>query len=153
KRTPIPESDIPDILEKWPTRAASRKSFVVSIKEIEKNDWSLAPERYRPFSSDQNSSFGGVVGKRRKISFQELFASSGSDRIGPGDNAPVMSITMDRGLIDQSAKFKKRIASADISHYKKVYRNELVVGFPIDEGVLGFQKKYQYAAVSPAYTI
>ena len=41
----------------------------------------------------------------------------------------------------------------DISKYKKVYMNELVVGFPIDEGVLGFQTKYEYAAVSPAYKI
>ena len=64
-----------------------------------------------------------------------------------------MSITMHDGLIDQKEKFKKRIASKDISGYRKVYRDELVVGFPIDEGVLGFQTKYKYAAVSPAYKI
>jgi hypothetical protein len=34
-----------------------------------------------------------------------------------------------------------------------VKRNELVVGFPIDEGVLGFQTKYDFAAVSPAYDV
>jgi hypothetical protein len=56
-------------------------------------------------------------------------------------------------LIDQSQKFKKRIASEDISNYKVVFNNELVVGFPIDEGVLGFQTKYEAAAVSPAYGI
>ena len=78
---------------------------------------------------------------------------SGKDRVGEAQNTPIMSITMERGLIDQSQKFKKRIASIDISKYKKVYRNELVVGFPIDEGVLGFQMKYISAAVSPAYTI
>jgi hypothetical protein len=60
---------------------------------------------------------------------------------------------MAQGLIDQKDKFKKRIASADISKYRKVYKNELVVGFPIDEGVLGFQFKHPFAAVSPAYTV
>lgn len=29
----------------------------------------------------------------------------------------------------------------------------MVVGFPIDEGVIGFQQKYAAAAVSPAYDI
>ena len=64
-----------------------------------------------------------------------------------------MSITMEHGLIDQAEKFNKRVASANISHYKKVYLNELVVGFPIDEGVLGFQVKYPFAAVSPSYQV
>ncbi len=83
----------------------------------------------------------------------DLFEPSGADRVGYGNNIPVMSITMHSGLIDQKDKFNKRIASKDISKYRKVYRNELVVGFPIDEGVLGFQTKYKYAAVSPAYKI
>jgi len=60
---------------------------------------------------------------------------------------------MHGGLVDQSAKFKKRVASKDISNYRVVYTNELVVGFPIDEGVLGFQTKYRAAAVSPSYGI
>jgi len=66
---------------------------------------------------------------------------------------PVMSITMHNGLVDQDQKFKKRIASEDISTYKVVKNGNLVVGFPIDEGVLGFQNKYEAAAVSPAYDI
>jgi type I restriction enzyme S subunit len=60
---------------------------------------------------------------------------------------------MHEGLIDQDQKFKKRIASRDTSTYKVVHRRKLVVGFPIDEGVLGFQNKYDAAAVSPAYDI
>lgn len=68
-------------------------------------------------------------------------------------DVPVMSITMHNGLIDQGEKFKKRIATTDISKYKLVLRNELVVGFPIDEGVLGFQTRHDKAAVSPAYDV
>jgi type I restriction enzyme S subunit len=62
-------------------------------------------------------------------------------------------MTMHRGLVDQSDKFKKRVASANTSSYKVVSRNQLVVGFPIDEGVLAFQNLYEKAVVSPAYDI
>ena len=66
---------------------------------------------------------------------------------------PVLSMTMRGGLVDQADKFKKRIASADTSSYKVVRRAQLVVGFPIDEGVLAFQELYDEAIVSPAYNI
>jgi type I restriction enzyme S subunit len=82
----------------------------------------------------------------------DLLAPSGFDRAGKTDY-PVLSITMHEGLVDQSAKFKKRVASSNTSNYRVVYANELVVGFPIDEGVLGFQSKYPAAIVSPAYGI
>lgn len=60
---------------------------------------------------------------------------------------------MKHGLVDQAEKFKKRVASSDTSNYRVAYKNELVVGFPIDEGVLGFQTKYPVGIVSPAYDI
>ncbi|UJB34225.1 restriction endonuclease subunit S [Chromobacterium sp. Beijing] len=60
---------------------------------------------------------------------------------------------MKHGLVDQADKFKKRVASSDTSNYRVAYKNELVVGFPIDEGVLGFQTKYPAGIVSPAYDI
>jgi type I restriction enzyme S subunit len=66
---------------------------------------------------------------------------------------PILSMTMHEGLVDQADKFKKRVASTNISQYKVVSRNQLVVGFPIDEGVLSFQNLYNEAVVSPAYDI
>ncbi|MEV6738688.1 restriction endonuclease subunit S [Streptomyces sp. NPDC051104] len=62
-------------------------------------------------------------------------------------------MTMKHGLIDQGDKFRKRVASQDTSTYKVVKRGQLVVGFPIDEGVLAIQDKYDEAIVSPAYEI
>lgn len=70
-----------------------------------------------------------------------------------GDEYPILSMTMHRGLIEQSRKFKKQVASKDQSDYKVVRRGQLVVGFPIDEGVLDFQNHYDAAIVSPAYGI
>ena len=83
---------------------------------------------------------------------RELLELSGRHRAGDQD-LPVLSITMKHGLVDQADKFKKRIASSDTSNYRVAYKNELVVGFPIDEGVLGFQTKYPAGIVSPAYDI
>lgn len=83
---------------------------------------------------------------------EEILKPSGLHRAGSRD-LPVLSITMKHGLVDQADKFKKRVASSDTSSYRIVYRHELVVGFPIDEGVLGFQQKYAAGIVSPAYDI
>ncbi len=82
----------------------------------------------------------------------EILEQSGRHRAGDQD-LPVLSITMKYGLVDQADKFKKRVASSDTSTYRIAYKNELVVGFPIDEGVLGFQTKYPAGIVSPAYDI
>ena len=81
-----------------------------------------------------------------------IIEPSGKARAG-NNNYPVLSITMKNGLVDQSEKFKKRVASQNTSTYKVAFENELVVGFPIDEGVLGFQTRYQAGIVSPAYGI
>lgn len=66
---------------------------------------------------------------------------------------PLLSMTMHDGVVDQAHRFKKRIASSDLSAYKVVERGQLVVGFPIDEGVLDFQELYQEGIVSPAYAV
>ena len=68
-------------------------------------------------------------------------------------NYPVLSMTMHDGLVFQDDKFKKAIASKDRSEYKIVYRNQLVISFPIDEGVLAAQRITDAGIVSPAYGI
>nr|WP_279384367.1 N-6 DNA methylase [Geotalea toluenoxydans] len=118
----------------------------IGISSIKSNKYILSAGHYIESSSQNtpDSSF---------LRLNDLFEPSGSIRVGDEQDTPVMSITMVDGLIDQAEKFKKRIASKDISNYRKVALNDLVVGFPIDEGVLGFQTKYDFAAVSPAYKI
>ena len=116
----------------------------IDIAKVRANHCILSAAHYRTV---------GFTSRYPTVRLEDILEPADGDKIGDAVDAPVMSITMEYGLIDQSEKFKKRVASADISNYKKVYRNELVVGFPIDEGVLGFQFKYPFAAVSPAYTI
>ncbi len=88
----------------------------------------------------------------KHIELGKIIAFATVRRAGSTDY-PVLSMTMREGLVNQADKFKKRIASADTSPYKVVERNQLVVGFPIDEGVLAFQNLYDEAIVSPAYNI
>lgn len=86
------------------------------------------------------------------ISLGELIKTASVPRAGAGEY-PILSMTMHEGLVDQASKFKKRVASENTSAYKVVKRGQLVVGFPIDEGVLSFQTLYDEAIVSPAYDV
>ncbi len=68
-------------------------------------------------------------------------------------NLPVLSMTMHDGIVLQTNRFKKAIASKDRSTYKVVKPGQLVVGFPIDEGVI-YVQGYPYEGVmSPAYNV
>lgn len=118
----------------------------IDAAAVRRNNYALNAAHYREIIDYDSLAY-------ETVSFGDLFEPSGKDKIGDDQNAPIMSVTMARGLIDQSEKFTKRIASANISGYRRVYRNELVVGFPIDEGTLGFQTKYNYAAVSSRYKV
>lgn len=69
------------------------------------------------------------------------------------DSFPVLSMTMHNGIVMQSERFKKKLASTDQSDYKVVKRGQLVVGFPIDEGVLYVQKAADEGIMSPAYNV
>jgi len=73
--------------------------------------------------------------------------------IEQSENIPILSMTRDQGLILQTQKFGHRIASRDISNYNVVNFGQLVVGFPIDEGVIAILHRYKVGAVSPAYNV
>lgn len=60
---------------------------------------------------------------------------------------------MHDGIVEQSGRFKKAIASKDRSSYKVVKKNQLVVGFPIDEGVIYVQNHERAGIMSPAYNV
>ena len=66
---------------------------------------------------------------------------------------PVLSMTMHDGIVFQDERFKKQIASIDQSTYNVVQRKQLVVSFPIDEGVLAIQDITDIGIVSPTYKI
>lgn len=82
----------------------------------------------------------------------ELVAPADSERAGSREFT-VLSMTSSAGLVPQASIFKKTIASRDLSSYKVVRPNQLVVGIHVDEGALGFSGANQVGIVSPAYTI
>lgn len=74
-------------------------------------------------------------------------------RNGDNNNFPVLSITMRDGIVFQSSRFKKSIASVDTSDYKVVYNGQLVIAFPIDEGLIYTQDIVDAGIMSPAYNV
>ena len=82
----------------------------------------------------------------------ELISPAKVERCGSRE-LPVLSMTMHGGIVLQADRFKKAIASKDQSTYKVVKPGQLVVGFPIDEGVL-YVQGYPYEGImSPAYNV
>lgn len=75
------------------------------------------------------------------------------DFVVEGNDLPILSMTRTNGLVRQSEKFDRRVASRDTSNYKIVKKGQLVYGFPIDEGVIAIQHRYPVGAVSPAYHV
>jgi type I restriction enzyme M protein len=73
-RRPIPENDIPDMLEKWRARAESEWSWIVPAEEIAANsyDQQLRPDRPQPLArrgtercspdADQEEAPDGIAG-------------------------------------------------------------------------------------------
>lgn len=66
---------------------------------------------------------------------------------------PILSITMRNGIVLQNERFKKTIASVDTSNYKIVKNGQLVIAFPIDEGLIYTQDIVEAGIMSPAYNI
>lgn len=53
---------------------------------------------------------------------------------------PVLSMTMHDGIMLQSDRFKKSLASVNQSDYKVVNYGQLAVGFPIDEAFFTYKE-------------
>jgi type I restriction enzyme S subunit len=71
-----------------------------------------------------------------------------------GADLPVLSLTKDRGLVLQTEKFKKRIASTDVSRYKKVELGEFVYDpMLLWSGSVARQMRVEEGVVSPAYYV
>ena len=86
------------------------------------------------------------------MKLKDVISTADMERCGER-TLPVLSMTMHDGIVLQAERFKKAIASKDLSSYKVVRRNQLVVSFPIDEGVLYIQDLVDAGIVSPAYAI
>ena len=86
------------------------------------------------------------------VQLGDLIVTAKTNRCGDND-FPVLSITKNDGIILQSEKFKKRIASKDTADYKVVHRGQLVQGIHIDEANFGIQEVVDIGIVSPAYKI
>ena len=86
------------------------------------------------------------------VKLGELISKAPIERCGDA-KYPVYSMTMRDGIVEQAGRFENAIASKDTSSYKVVKKNQLVVGFPIDEGVIYVQNHDAPGIMSPAYNV
>lgn len=87
-----------------------------------------------------------------KVRLGNIIKTAKIEKCGEND-LPVLSMTMHNGILLQKDRFKKSLASVDKSNYKIVKKGQLVVGFPIDEGVLYIQNIIDKGIMSPAYNV
>lgn len=92
------------------------------------------------------------AGEVRRVRLGELISPAKVEKCGRRI-LPILSITKDEGIVHQKEKFKKRVASADVSGYKIVPKGKLVQGIHIDEGNFAIQNLVDYGVVSPAYKV
>ena len=85
--------------------------------------------------------------------FGSVMKPAKSARCGDRTDLPILSITMRQGIIFQSDRFKKVIASNDTKDYKIIKKGQLVIAFPIDEGLIYTQDVAEEGIMSPAYNI
>lgn len=66
----------------------------------------------------------------------------------------VLSCTKHHGLVDSLEYFGRQIFSADLSNYKIVRRGQFAYATNhIEEGSIGYQDVYDWALISPMYTV
>ncbi len=85
--------------------------------------------------------------------FDGIMKPAKTERCGDRIGLPILSITMHNGIIMQSDRFKKVIASRNTKDYKVVRDGQLVIAFPIDEGLIFTQDVAAEGIMSPAYNI
>jgi len=88
-----------------------------------------------------------------KTTFADIMSPAKIVLCGSRQDLPVLSITMRGGIVEQKERFKKVIASHDTSKYKVVKNGQLVIAFPIDEGLIYTQDVADEGIMSPAYNV
>ena len=88
-----------------------------------------------------------------KAIFADIMSPAKVILCGNRKGLPVLSITMHDGIVEQKDRFKKVIASRDTSKYKVVKNGQLVIAFPIDEGLIYTQDVADEGIMSPAYNV
>ena len=88
-----------------------------------------------------------------KTTFADIMSPAKVVLCGNRKGLPVLSITMHDGIVEQKDRFKKVIASHDTSKYKVVKNGQLVIAFPIDEGLIYTQDVADEGIMSPAYNV
>lgn len=99
--------------------------------------------------------FGATIEEKgwEVSSFGRIMTLAKSNKCKSHSDLPILSITMHGGIVRQEDRFKKIIASKDVTGYKIIKRGQLVIAFPIDEGLIYTQDIEDEGIMSPAYNV
>jgi type I restriction enzyme M protein len=151
RRTPILEDDIPNILELWPQREESSKSFSVSIEEIKARGETLS---LGEFKKDHLAIERSNLPPGWRIMRLDQLVEEVNVRAGTNHAHSVLSVTKHYGFVNSSTYFKKRVFSEDTSDYKLVERGQFAYStIHLDEGSIGYLENCDAGIISPMYKV
>jgi type I restriction enzyme S subunit len=85
---------------------------------------------------------------------EEVVERVNDSKLPHAADLPVLSLTKNEGLVLQSDRFGKRIATEDVSEYKVVRKGQIVYNpYVIWEGAIHILAKYEAGIVSPVYPV
>jgi len=114
----------------------------LEMEKIRKNDWISIPNVYQEFTFDS---------LHELITLGELLEEVVEKN---NLNAPVWSITNDRGFVLSEENFSERVASEDTSNYKLVLPNHFAYSTArVNVGSINYNRSEKTGCVSPAIGI
>jgi len=85
---------------------------------------------------------------------EEVDERAGRSTLPMAASLPILSLTKNHGLVLQSERFEKRIATEDVSNYKVVKIGQIVYNpYVIWEGAVHILWRYEAGLVSPVYPV
>ena len=151
RRTPIPDSDIPEMIRLWPTRGNSPNSFSVTLSEIKERGEDLSLGEYK---KDHLAIASKDLPRGWQVMTLGSIVEEVNIRAGEGHQYPVLSVTKHKGFVQSSDYFKKRVFSDNTSGYKLVERGQFAYStIHLDEGAIGFLEQCDAGIISPMYKV
>lgn len=160
---PIPslpeQRKIAEILSTWDEAIAASECLLASLRQRKKGLMQrllTGQVRFAGFEKStekRQTMFGGLPADWDYVPISDV-AQQVSVKNTKGHELPVLSCTKYDGLVDSLAYFGRQIFSQDTSTYKVVQRGQFAYATNhIEEGSIGYQDLYEYALISPMYTV
>lgn len=133
-------------------RNDSQQKVFSHLAEIDKKMDELK-ESSAKFENLVKASMSKASDKKMKVHLRDVLVES-LDTLGDGEEPEILSCTENAGLVLQSERFSKRVATEDTSKYKLVRRNDIVYNpYLLWAGAIDQCVIVEEGITSPAYMV